>query len=78
MGHTDGKMGRRREGLDRTDDANTAPKGGCHSEQRNGETKKQRNGDSGLHHCFKIFDGDLSVTWILHGIFFKLEMGETI
>ena len=32
VGHTDGEMGRRREKLDRIDDANATPEGGCHSE----------------------------------------------
>ena len=32
VGHTDGEMGRRREGLDRTDDENATPEGGCLSE----------------------------------------------
>ena len=30
VGHTDGEMGRRGEGLDRTYDANTASQGRCH------------------------------------------------
>ena len=32
MGHTDGEMGWRVEGLDGTDDANTASQGRCHQE----------------------------------------------